>query len=108
MKTSQPTRTKPFASFGEFCPFYLGEHANPVCRRLHFAGSTLTLIFLLALIVTFDPLWLLAAVICGYGFAWIGHFFFEHNQPATFRQPLYSFMGDWRMYWQTVSRQIPF
>jgi len=43
-----------------------------------------------------------------HGFAWIGHFFFEHNRPATFRQPLFSLMGDWRMYWQIVTRQLPF
>ena len=98
---------KHYTSFNEFYPFYLGEHADQACRRLHFIGSTLTLLCVIGLIVTFNPLWLLGAVLCGYGFAWIGHFFFEHNRPATFRQPLYSFMGDWRMYWQIVTRQIP-
>jgi hypothetical protein len=58
--------------------------------------------------MTFNPLWLLAAIACGYAFAWIGHFFFEHNRPATFRHPLYSLMADWLMYWQIITRQIPF
>jgi hypothetical protein len=100
--------TKRFTSFAEFYPFYLGEHTNFACRRLHFVGSTQALLCLVGLVVTFNPLWMAAAVISGYGFAWIGHFFFEHNKPAMFRQPLYSFMGDWRMYWQILSRQIPF
>jgi hypothetical protein len=107
MATNHPV-TRQFASFAEFYPFYLAEHTNLACRRLHFVGSTLTLLCLAALVATFDPLWLLAAIVCGYGFAWVGHFFFEHNRPATFKQPLYSLMGDWLMYWQIVSRQIPF
>ncbi len=91
--------TKPrFESFAEFYPFYLGEHADPRCRRLHFAGSVLVLASLGAALVTGDLRWLIAAPIAGYGFAWIGHFYFEHNRPATFRHPLYSFIGDWRMF----------
>ena len=108
MDANHQPRTQPFASFAEFYPFYLGEHANLACRRLHFFGSTLTLLCLVGLVVSLNPWWLLAAVVCGYGFAWIGHFFFEHNTPATFRHPLYSLMGDWLMYWQIVTRQIPF
>jgi hypothetical protein len=87
-----------FKSFAEFYPFYLTEHANRTCRRLHFAGSTLSLLCLVALVVTLNPLWLLAGLLVGYGFAWIGHFGFEKNKPASFKRPLYSFMGDWAMY----------
>ena len=87
-----------FASFAEFYPFYLGEHANRTCRRLHFAGSSAALVFLGIALATLNPLWLLAALVSGYGFAWVGHFFFEKNRPATFRHPLYSFLGDWVMY----------
>ena len=97
-----------FASFREFYPFYLSEHADRTCRRLHFAGSALALLCLVALIYTRNPWWLLAAFACGYGFAWIGHFVFEKNQPASFKQPLYSLMGDWKMFWQILTGQIPF
>jgi hypothetical protein len=97
-----------FTSFREFYPFYLNEHRNQTCRRLHFVGSTLALLCLVALAVTRNPWWLLAGVICGYGFAWVGHFFFEKNRPATFKYPLWSFMGDWVMYAQTWARRIPF
>ena len=62
----------------------------------------------LPIFASLNPLWLLAALVCGYGFAWVGHFFLEHNRPATFRQPLYSLMGDWKMYWQTLTGRIPF
>jgi len=86
-----------FKSFAEFYPFYLTEHANITCRRLHFAGSTISLLCLVALIVTLNPLWLLAGLVAGYGFAWIGHFFFEKNRPATFRYPIYSLRGDFTM-----------
>ena len=87
-----------FKTFKSFYPFYLAEHSNRNCRKLHFAGSTLTLLCLAALVVTRQPLWLLAALVCGYGFAWIGHFGFEKNRPASFKRPLYSLMGDWVMY----------
>ena len=97
-----------FASFAEFYPFYLGEHANRTCRRLHFVGTSLVVASLVALVVTGNPWWILAALVCGYGFAWIGHFFFERNRPATFRYPVYSFMGDWVMYRDMLSGRIKF
>lgn len=100
--------TKRYGSFAEFFPFYLSEHANRTCRRLHFVGSTLALACLAALLVTGNFLFLLAGLLCGYGFAWIGHFVFEKNRPASFRQPLYSFMGDWAMYWRILTGKIPF
>jgi hypothetical protein len=97
-----------FNSFRDFYPFYLGEHQNATCRRLHFVGSTLVLIVLAVTLATRNPYWLFAALLCGYGFAWIGHFFFEHNRPATFKHPLYSFIGDWVMYTQILTGKIKF
>jgi hypothetical protein len=99
---------KRYQTFAEFYPVYLSEHSNRICRELHFAGSTLALFSLGALLLTGNPWWMLAGLACGYGFAWIGHFGFEKNQPASFRQPLYSFMGDWVMYWQMLTGQISF
>ena len=92
------TTTQRFTSFRDFYPFYLSEHQHRTCRRLHFVGSTLVLALLVLSLSTqmWMLLWLLPIV--GYGFAWLGHFKFEHNKPATFRYPLYSFMGDWVMY----------
>ena len=98
MSDAAKPAAKTYQSFAEFYPFYLSEHADRTCRRLHFAGSSLALVCLVALIYTRNPWWLLAGLLCGYGFAWIGHFVFEKNQPASFKQPLYSLMGDWVMY----------
>ena len=91
-----------FASFREFYPFYLSEHANRVSRRLHFIGSCGVLALLAMAIVRHNAWWLLVALLCGYGFAWVGHFFFEKNRPATFQHPFYSFAGDWRMFWDVL------
>ena len=91
-----------FASFAEFYPFYLQQHATRACRRLHFAGSVLVIAALGAALATGDARWLVAAPVAGYGFAWIGHFFFERNRPATFSHPLYSLMGDWVMFGDIV------
>jgi len=86
-----------FNSFKEFYPYYLGEHSNPVCRALHYIGSTLALLIMLISVISANYAGVLAGLIIGYGFAWTGHFFFEHNKPATFQYPLWSFMGDWVM-----------
>lgn len=95
-------------SFAEFYPFYLSEHANRTCRRLHFLGSTLALVFLAMAVATASGWWFLAALVVGYAFAWIGHFGFEKNKPASFKRPLYSFMGDWVMYKDIWTGKIPF
>ncbi|MEW6707752.1 MAG: Mpo1-like protein [Pseudomonadota bacterium] len=97
-----------FKSFAEFYPFYLGEHSNRTCRRLHFLGSTLALVCLATAVWRGAPQYLLYALLSGYGFAWIGHFVFEKNKPASFKRPLYSFMGDWRMYAQIWAGKIRF
>ena len=89
---------KQYRSFSEFYPFYLSEHAHPVCRRLHFVGSLLVLCCIVIAIAAHNAWWLLGAPLCGYGFAWIGHYAFEHNRPATFSYPLYSLAGDWVMF----------
>ena len=98
-----------FRNFGEFYPFYLSEHSNRTCRRLHFVGSTLAL--LCALLAMWTGQWLVfvpLALLCGYGFAWVGHFGFEKNKPASFKRPLYSFMGDWVMYKDIWTGRIRF
>src|SRR5919199_2994099 len=83
----------PYRSFGAFYPFYLSQHGERTCRRLHFLGTTLALAGVITTVITWNLWWLLAAVVTGYGLAWVGHFFFEKNKPATFTYPVYSFMG---------------
>ena len=97
-----------YAHFRDFYPFYLGEHSNRTCRRLHFVGSTLVLITFVALLASGQWVWWFLLPLFGYGFAWVGHFFFEKNRPATFTHPLYSFMGDWVMYRDIIAGKIPF
>ncbi len=94
------------STFREFYPYYLSEHQNTMCRRLHFAGSWLALVCLGASMVRSDWRFLLAALMVGYAFAWVGHFFFEKNKPATFRYPFYSFMGDWVMFLDILKGKI--
>jgi hypothetical protein len=92
-----------FRSFADFYPFYLSEHANPVSRRLHFTGTSLALALIIVAVATHKWWLLAAALIQGYAFAWVGHFFFEHNKPATFKYPGFSLMGDWRMWWDMLT-----
>ena len=95
-------------TFADFYPFYLSEQSNRVSRRLHFAGTSIALVLLVAALLT-QIWWLIAvAVVQGYAFAWVGHFFFEHNRPATFKYPGFSFVGDWRLWWEILTGKIPF
>ena len=108
---SNPTLTTPaqrFISFAEFYPFYLGEHRNATCRVLHFCGTSIALTLTLFALWS-GQYWLIAvAVIQGYAWAWVGHFGFEKNKPASFKQPLYSFMGDWVMWFHLLTGKIKF
>lgn len=99
-------KTRDLRTFDEFYQFYLGEHLHPMSRRLHFFGTTISLILLATALVT-QLWWLIAlSLVQGYAFAWAGHFFFEHNKPATFQYPLRSFLADWRMWWEMLTRKI--
>ena len=95
-----------YASFREFYSFYLAEHSNRSCRRLHFIGSALVLGTLALAIITRDARWLWLAPLFGYGFAWVGHVAFENNRPATFTHPFYSFAGDWVMFWGILRGRV--
>lgn len=94
-----------YQSFAEFWPYYVREHSHPACRLLHFVGSTLGIVVLAAAVVY--NLWLLPlALVVGYGFAWIGHFLIEKNRPATFKYPLWSFIGDWKMWFLMLTGRM--
>ena len=99
---------KTYQNFDEFYPFYLSEHANRTSRRLHFIGTSIAALLLAAALLTGNFWLILLALVQGYAFAWVGHFFFEHNKPATFQYPRLSFMGDWRLWWDILSGKIKF
>ena len=105
---TRATESPSFSTFAEFYPYYLSEHQDDACRRLHYAGSSLVILLLLYVLFSQNWLWLLAVPLAGYGFAWVGHFFFEHNKPPTFRYPLYSLMGDWVMLRDAMTGRIRF
>jgi hypothetical protein len=86
-----------FASFREFYPYYLEQHSHPASRRLHVCGTLLAVLIAAAALVSNHWIWLLLAPLAGYLPAWVGHVFFQHNLPATFRHPLYSLRGDFIM-----------
>jgi hypothetical protein len=85
-------------TFEDFWPHYVHAHRNPVNRALHYVGTTAFLGTVATAAVTLNPAWLLLAPVAGYGPAWIGHFVFEKNKPATFQHPIWSFCADFRMY----------
>lgn len=97
-----------FGSFDSFYPFYLSEHRDPTCRKLHFLGTFLVLFSLVYLAGTkaWGLVWIVPVL--GYGFAWAGHFFFEKNRPATFQYPLWSLMGDFRMFYEILTGRLAF
>src|SRR5262245_52297107 len=106
-ETTTGVHTGPYARFRDFYPFYLSEHRDRTCRRLHVVGTSLVLATFGYAIATgkLALLWFLPVI--GYGFAWIGHFFFERNRPATFRHPFYSLAGDFVMFRDVLTGRIP-
>ena len=96
-----------YRSFREFYPAYLAEHGKRSTRRLHFLGTLLVIVVVARAIWTGNPRWLLLAPVFGYGLAWIGHFVFERNRPATFRHPLYSLAGDFVMFKDMLTGRLP-
>jgi len=97
-----------FQSFAAFYPFYLDEHSNRTCRRLHFVGTSLALAMIISAALLANAWFLPGALLIGYAFAWVGHFFYEKNRPATFKYPLYSFVGDWVMWKDMLIGRIRF
>lgn len=91
-----------FRSFKEFYPFYLREHSNLMCRKLHFIGTCGVIALVLLFFFTGNFGLLLLLPVVGYGFAWTGHFIFEKNRPATFKHPFYSLLGDFKMFWEIL------
>jgi hypothetical protein len=104
--SAEQTPVPEFRNFAEFYPYYLGEHSRPATRRLHFVGSLAAIALVASFAVTLNWWFLLAAPLVGYPMAWIGHFAFERNRPATFRHPWYSFLGDWVMFKDMLTGRI--
>lgn len=95
-----------YQNFEEFYPFYLGEHSDRTSRRLHVIGTVAAVAQLVLAVIFLQPLLLLTSVVSGYAFAWVGHYVFEKNRPATFKYPLYSLRGDFRMAREVLSGRI--
>lgn len=92
-----------YTTMQEFWPFYVGEHARPATRWLHFIGTSTLFMWILLALFRRNPRFLIAAVVSPYAYAWAGHFFVEHNRPATFKYPVKSLLADFIMYgkmWQ--------
>jgi len=97
---------KKYKDFRSFYPYYLTEHSDLKNRTLHFIGTALVIACLIAGIVL-QNWWLIVVIpFCGYGFAWVGHFFIEKNKPATFTYPLYSLGSNFVMFWHMLTGQI--
>ena len=94
------------SSYAEFWPYYLQEHGKSNTRFLHFIGTAGAVIFFFNFLLTWHWLSLLAAVVCGYFFAWVGHFFIERNRPATFTHPVWSLISDFRMFFLWLGRGL--
>ena len=95
-------------NFNEYYHYYLSLHQNKTCRRLHVLGQLATISFLIFIIYMGGWYWLLLPLLpfVVYPFAWSGHYFFEHNEPAAYRNPILAKMSDWRMLYDIIRGRI--
>jgi hypothetical protein len=108
MRENSMDVNKQFTTFDEFYPFYLSQHSNIFCRLFHFIGTSVGISCFILSLFTAQPLLILGGIILGYIFSWIGHLFFEKNKPATFHYPIYSLMGDFKMFREMLFGKILF
>ena len=93
---------KKYKNLKEFYPYYLTEHPYKTTKLFHFIGTAFSILFFIRFAVTLEPLNILFAVLSGYGFAWVSHFFVEKNKPATFTYPFFSLLSDYIMFWEIL------
>jgi hypothetical protein len=99
---------KRYTSIREFYPYYLSEHQNPTSRILHFIGTGLVIAIVISSLVISEYYWIFTIPLVGYGFAWVGHFFFEKNKPATFKYPFYSLGSDFILFYDLLTGKQKF
>ena len=95
-----------FTDFPQFYSAYLKEHANPTCRKIHFAGSAF---FMVTVVAAFylGLVWLpLVGVVLGYGTSWVSHFFFEKNVPTSFGYPIWSMHAGRMMFFEMLTGKL--
>jgi hypothetical protein len=100
------TQDEPIKTYAEFWDFYVQEHAQPLTRLLHFVGTVLSFVLLVWIIRRGNWIYLPLCLVVGYGFAWFAHFFVEHNKPATFKYPFWSFISDYKMVWLMLTGKM--
>jgi hypothetical protein len=104
--TETPQTDRPIRSYADFWPYYLQEHSKPRTRAIHYVGTAVSLAGIAGAVVTGNMWFVAGALIGGYGPAWIGHFFIEHNRPATFQYPLWSLVSDYRMFFRWITFRL--
>lgn len=97
------TTNRPIRTYADFWPYYLQEHAKPATRAIHYFGTAASALCAAGAVATGNPWFIPAALVAGYGPAWTGHFFIEHNRPATFTYPLWSLVSDYRMFFRWLT-----
>lgn len=95
-----------FKSLKDFYPYYLTEHLDSTNRRLHFIGTSIVIMLGLFALLTQTWTTFMYVPLAGYSFAWVGHFFFEKNKPATFKYPVWSLFSDFLMYFDTLNGSL--
>ena len=87
-----------YVSYAEFWPDYLRAHSKPLTRSIHYAGTAISALLVVVFVATSDSRFLLPALVTPYAFAWTSHMLVEHNQPASFKHPLWSVLSGARMF----------
>jgi len=94
-------------TFQEFWPSYVKAHSQPATRAFHLLGTLLGWGLLLGAILLRNGWLALAAPLAPYPIVWFSHFFIEHNQPASFGHPAWSWLADQKMVGLILTGKMP-
>ena len=97
-----------YMNMKEYYEMYLTLHQNKICRRLHVLGQIMTLLWISGCLWYGYYWFLILTPFIVYPFAWSGHYFFEKNKPAAFKDPIKAKISDWIMLWDILRGKVPF
>ena len=94
--------SEPIKNFKEFYPYYLSQHSKKLTRMLHFLGTLLMFAVIVFVLQSGKERFLWYLPIFGLGISALSHYIFEKNKPTSFQYPVFTLIGDFKMFFELL------